>query len=113
MNTKAKMILLAVLSTILIMIASIYLSNMLPETFNQGRTSYQQMQAGWLTIDPQGRPWVAHNEALSKGGTDNLIILDVLNGDSWTTYRQGVSVSPVSGIRALASDRQGNIWIGT
>jgi hypothetical protein len=97
----------------MIMIAIILYSNSLQTTFYEGRTTYLSgTNPQLVTIDSSGRPWVSGYVQLTSGGIYEGI-LKVLEGDSWILYTSGNSGLPGDRITSLASDHDGNMWIGT
>lgn len=109
MNKKIKIPLLIILPVIMVAAMSLHLT--LSATYSKGRTSYPEIDPMWLTVDSIGRVWTANGNQFSGGVSQHTIILQAFDNDTWRTYKQNYSIgSPIS---ALASDQQGNIWVGT
>ena len=109
MNKKIKITLLIILPAI--MVAITYLHQTLSAKYLKGRTTYPEVDPYWLTIDQDGRLWTANGNPFSGGVSKHTIILQTFDNDTWTTYKQNYSIGSL--ISALASDQEGNIWIGT
>jgi len=99
---------------LVVLFASIYLSQSLARIYSQGRTDYPGIGPDQLAVDTEGRIWVANVEKPSKGKLDKLIHLRLFDDNTWRLYKQADSISiGNSFITGLAADRQGNVWIGT
>ena len=83
------------------------------ENWTTYTTANSKLPGGWaLTVDSQGTIWAGGGGILGYF-SDNTGGLGRLDGQTWTVYKRANSGMPARKVWGLASDRYGNIWMGT
>jgi hypothetical protein len=108
MNKKALKIIGIVTLSVLI-VAVIVLHFVLQRSINREWTKYFEWEdTSSVTFDPAGRAWVSKTDYYR-----NQFTVNVLEGNTWTTYSADNSGIPRDAISSLVSDPNGNMWVST